>query len=59
MNEKMKEIALRISELRELSEISQEEMADHLKIPVEIYIEYEEGISDIPASIQCKFQLVS
>jgi transcriptional regulator with XRE-family HTH domain len=51
MNEKMKEIALRISELRELSEISQEEMADHLKIPVESYIEYEEGISDIPASI--------
>lgn len=51
MNEKMKEIALRISELRELSEISQEEMADHLKIPVEIYNQYEEGISDIPASI--------
>ncbi|KAF5076448.1 Cupin domain protein [anaerobic digester metagenome] len=51
MNEKMKEIALRISELRELSEASQEEMADYLKISTEDYTHYEEGSLDIPASI--------
>ena len=32
MKEKMKEIAARARELRELSDISIEEMADHLKI---------------------------
>ena len=51
MNEKTKEIGSRIFELRDLSEISAEEMAEYLKIDVENYKEYENGISDIPASI--------
>jgi len=51
MKEKMKEIGSRIFELRDLSEISAEEMAEYLKIDVKTYKEYENGISDIPASI--------
>ena len=51
MKEKMKEIGLRITELRELSDISIQDMADYLQIPLETYQEYEEGKKDIPASI--------
>ncbi|MDI6701362.1 helix-turn-helix domain-containing protein [Methanothermobacter wolfeii] len=51
MKEKSKEIGSRIKELRELSEISPEEMADYLKIDVESYMKYESGEEDIPASI--------
>ena len=51
MKEKMKEIGLRITELRELSDISIQDMADYLKIPLETYQEYEDGKKDIPASI--------
>jgi transcriptional regulator with XRE-family HTH domain len=51
MKEKMKEIAQRVSELRELSEVGPDEMADHINVPVETYIGYEEGINDIPASV--------
>jgi transcriptional regulator with XRE-family HTH domain len=51
MKEKIREIGSRILELRELSEISPEEMANYLNVPVEVYREYEEGKSDIPASI--------
>lgn len=47
----MKEIALRIVELRELSEISAQEMADYLDISLETYKEYEDSSSDIPASV--------
>jgi len=46
----MKEIAQRISELRELSDISPEEMADYLDIPLDVYLGYENYTSDIPAS---------
>jgi transcriptional regulator with XRE-family HTH domain len=51
MKEKMKEIAQRVSELRELSEVSLNEIADHLNIPVDTYKSYEEGKNDIPASV--------
>ena len=51
MKERMKEIGSRIFELRDLSEISAEEMAEYLKIDVETYRKYEKGILDIPASI--------
>ncbi len=51
MKEKMKEIAQRVSELRELSEVDTEEMAVHLNIPVETYEGYEKGKNDIPASV--------
>lgn len=51
MKEKMKEIGSRIFELRDLSKISPEEMAEYLNIDVGTYKQYEEGIADIPASI--------
>ncbi len=50
MNEKMIEIAQRISELRKLSDISQEEMAEYLGITIKDYQGYENSTSDIPAS---------
>jgi mannose-6-phosphate isomerase-like protein (cupin superfamily) len=51
MKEKMKEIGLRITELRGLSDISIPEMANYLEIPLETYKEYEDGKKDVPASI--------
>jgi transcriptional regulator with XRE-family HTH domain len=51
MKEKMKEITQRISELRELTVISKEEMAEYLNVPLNIYSGYEDATSDIPASI--------
>ncbi len=51
MKEKMKEIAQRVSELRKLSDINPDEMAENLKISYETYISYEEGKNDIPASV--------
>jgi transcriptional regulator with XRE-family HTH domain len=51
MKEKIEEIGSRLRELRELSKVSTEEMAEHLKVPVETYNCYEEGKLDIPASI--------
>lgn len=51
MKEKMKEIGLRIMELRELSDVSISHMAKHLEIPIETYQEYEDGKKDVPASI--------
>ncbi len=51
MQEKTKEIGSRVMELRELSEITPEEMADYLKIPVESYQKFESGQEDIPASV--------
>lgn len=47
----MKEIALRISELRELSDISMSEMAEYLKIPLDEYEGYENASNDISASV--------
>jgi len=51
MTEKIEEIASRIRELRELYNISTAEMAEHLNIPTETYNGYEEGNTDIPASV--------
>ncbi|MGB9936078.1 MAG: helix-turn-helix domain-containing protein [Methanobacterium sp.] len=51
MNEKVKEIGSRIFELRDLSDISIEEMAEYLKIDTETYKKYENESLDIPASI--------
>ncbi|MFA0821878.1 MAG: helix-turn-helix domain-containing protein [Methanomethylovorans sp.] len=51
MQEKIKEIAIRIKELREISDISAEEMARLLNIDTETYESYEAGEKDIPASI--------
>lgn len=46
----MKQIAQRILELRELSDINQEEMAVYLGVPLDVYQGYENSTSDIPAS---------
>ena len=51
MQEKIKEISSRIHELRELSDISEEEVANYLNIPVETYHQYDTGEADIPASV--------
>jgi transcriptional regulator with XRE-family HTH domain len=51
MQEKIKEIAIRIKELREISDISAEEMARLLNIDIETYESFEAGEIDIPASI--------
>ena len=47
MQEKIKEIASRVRELRELSEISVEKMAEYLQVSKEIYEKYENGTEDI------------
>jgi transcriptional regulator with XRE-family HTH domain len=51
MQEKIKEIAARVRELRELSDIQIKEMAEDLQVSVETYEKYENGTEDIPASI--------
>lgn len=50
MAETIEEIATRIREMRELSKVTAEEMAEHLKVPLETYNCYEEGKMEIPAS---------
>lgn len=50
MQEKIKEIASRIREMRELSNLSVEEVAAHLDIFATEYSQYESGEADIPAS---------
>ncbi len=51
MKETLEEIGARLRELRELSEVTAEEMSDYLKVPPEKYNCYEEGKLDIPASV--------
>jgi len=51
MQEKLRELASRIHELRELSEVNILEMANKLDISLEVYKEYESGNEDIPASM--------
>ncbi|MDD2523801.1 MAG: cupin domain-containing protein [Endomicrobiia bacterium] len=50
MLENIKQIAQRIKELREISDMSVESMSKELKIDVDKYIEYESGDIDIPVS---------
>jgi quercetin dioxygenase-like cupin family protein/DNA-binding XRE family transcriptional regulator len=50
MQEKSKEIGSRVMELRELSDITIDEMAQDLEIPAEAYQKYESGDEEIPAS---------
>lgn len=54
MQQKIREIASRVCELRELSEISVEQMAESLNVPILSYQRYENGSEDIPASILYK-----
>ena len=50
MQERIKEVAARIKELRSILEISPDEMAGSLNIGKEQYLRYENGEEDIPAS---------
>ena len=51
MQEKIKEIAGRICEMRQLRDISAGQMAKNLEIDPNVYNSYELGNSDIPASL--------
>lgn len=45
------EIASRVKDMREVCEISVQEMAEKLDVPVDVYSKYESGEVDIPASV--------
>lgn len=51
MNEKLAQISDRIRELREILDISAEEIAKNIGIDIETYLRYEAGKLDIPISI--------
>lgn len=51
MQDKIKEIADRVHELRELSNFTVKEMAKYLQVSDETYEKYESGTEDIPASV--------
>ncbi|MGL4370113.1 MAG: helix-turn-helix domain-containing protein [Spirochaetota bacterium] len=51
MQEKIKEIASRVRELRDISGVSVQDMAGKLNLPVDGYCAYEKGEDDIPASV--------
>ena len=51
MQDKIREIAARVREMRELSDFSTDEMATHIAVSKEQYIRYENGDEDIPASL--------
>jgi mannose-6-phosphate isomerase-like protein (cupin superfamily) len=54
MQEKIREIATRIRDLREVSQITAADMAKHLGLPLNAYQGYEDGTDDIPASLLCE-----
>lgn len=54
MQQTIQEIASRVRELREISEVTVEHMATVLNLPIMTYQRYENGSEDIPASILCK-----
>ncbi|MDL2236629.1 XRE family transcriptional regulator [Christensenellaceae bacterium OttesenSCG-928-K19] len=51
MNEQIEQIAARIRELREILEISQQEVADKVGIPLAEYQSYENATDDIPIGV--------
>ena len=51
MDDQIKLIGQRIKDLREISELSQNEVADYLNVSLETYRSYEDGIEDMPISI--------
>ena len=54
MEEEIKQIATRIKEIREIYGYTQEQLADELKITVDLYRNYESGNEDIPVGILYK-----
>jgi transcriptional regulator with XRE-family HTH domain len=51
MTEQIKQIADRIKEIREISGISAETLAERLGISIDLYLKYESGNTDIPVGI--------
>lgn len=51
MNEKVKDIAVRIKGLRLLSGYSEQEVADAIGLEIDEYLKYENALDDIPVSI--------
>ena len=51
MQEKIREIASRVKELRDLCGLSEADMAAKLKLTLDKYLPYEKGEDDIPASL--------
>ena len=51
MSEEIRLVALRIRDLREMNELSCEDVAAVLDIPADKYIDYESGETDIPVSL--------
>jgi quercetin dioxygenase-like cupin family protein len=51
MQERIKEVAARIKELRDILGLSLDDMSSHLKLSKEKYQKYENGEEDIPASV--------
>jgi transcriptional regulator with XRE-family HTH domain len=51
MQERIKEVAGRVKELRDILEISTDDMSEYLRMSPEQYLKYENGKEDIPASI--------
>ncbi len=51
MKENLKEIGSRIRELRDVCGFTQEELAQELKLDIELYRSYEESGEDIPISV--------
>ena len=54
MSDQVKQIAMRILDLREISDYTVEQMADILRVPVEEYVQIENGEIDIPISLCVK-----
>ena len=50
MSDELKQIAIRIADLREISDYSVQEMADACQVSLEDYLAYESGEVDIPIS---------
>lgn len=51
MNEQIKQIALRIREIREIAGLSAETMAEKLMVQADKYMQYQEGNADIPVGL--------
>jgi transcriptional regulator with XRE-family HTH domain len=54
MNDQIRQIASRIKELREISDVSSETLASELGIPIELLEQYESGSTDIPVGFLSK-----
>lgn len=51
MNEQLQQISRRVKELREILDVTVQEVADKVKVPVDEYIMYENAEADIPIGV--------